>query len=179
MIFTITFDATGNPEGFSQYSDAESMPDPLPEGEVLCTAEQCANWQSYVLNENQIVAAPDATLVAVARVVQIAKLKSACASAIVSGFSSTALGTSHSYPSALTDQANQQTVAQAEGGGLLWCEAGGTWAFSNHTQAQAQQVVSDFAKWLNACQSKLSTLSNNIAQATTVAAVKGAAWTNP
>lgn len=179
MIFTIKFDASGNPVSFSQYSDAAIAPNPLPTGEVECTAEEFSNWQGCVFQNGEIVAAPDATIVAVARVAQISVLTTACSGAIISGFNSSALGVAHVYPSALTDQANQKTISQTSTGGLLWCEVGGVWSFSQHTQAQAEQVITDFAKWLNACQSQLVTLSEQIAQASTVAEVQAVKWVNP
>ncbi|AIO45468.1 hypothetical protein DM44_4776 [Burkholderia cepacia] len=179
MLYTIKFDATGAPESYSQYSDADDAPDPLPAGEVECSAEQYANWQGCVLQKGSIVAAPEATLVAAARIAQTTALMAACASAIVSGFTSSALGAPHGYPSTMNDQANQKTIAQCASGGLLWCNSGGAWSFAQHTQTQADQVIADFAKWLNGCQSQLVALSEQVSQAETVATVQAVKWTNP
>jgi hypothetical protein len=118
----------------------------------------------------QLAAAQDA---------QIATLKAACASAIMSGFSSNALGASYDYPSTLTDQVNQNTIAQCGAGGLLWCATGGAWALERHTPAQAQAVVASFAVWLNKCQQQLATLSDQINAASSVDAVAAITWTDP
>jgi hypothetical protein len=121
---------------------------------------------------------PPLTL-AKAQATQIATLRQACATAIVSGFASAALGSTSTYPSAITDQANQQTMAGNANGGSLWCETGGAWSFKAHTQAQAQTVVSSFAAWLNACQAQLVTLTEQVTAATSVDAVKAVEWANP
>lgn len=110
---------------------------------------------------------------------QNATLRSACAAAIMSGFSSNALGEVHGYPSALTDQINQNAIAQCASGGLLWCATGATWALVPHTQAQAQAVIASFAVWLNKCQQQLATLSDQINAASSVDAVAAITWTDP
>ena len=103
---------------------------------------------------------------------QITLLRSACQSAIIGGFVSSALGDIYTYPSGSTDQINLHTIAGNLHGGNLWCEAGGIWSFKYHTQSQAQMVLSDFSSWLNTCQSKLLSLTEQVNNATTVEAVK-------
>lgn len=126
---------------------------------------------------------PPLTL-AQAQVAQLATLTQDCQNAIMAGFTSSALGTAYSYPSALQDQTNQNTVAQSPSGGLLWCETGGTWSMNAHTQAQAQEVVASFANWLNTCQQQRVALAEQVTAITpstpnAVAAVQAIAWTNP
>jgi hypothetical protein len=120
-----------------------------------------------------------AELLAAAQAVQSSTLSNACASAIVSGFTSDALGAAHTYPSGLTDQQNQGTVSACASGGLLWCETNGTWSFVQHTQVQAQSVVASFAEYLNQCQSQLVSLIAQVNAAESTAAVEAVAWVAP
>ena len=103
---------------------------------------------------------------------QTATLRTACVSAITGGFTSSALGSAYSYPSDQLSQANMNTIAGSPSGGSLWCETGGVWTMKPHTQAQAQAVLASFVAWLNACQSKLLSLTEQVNNATTVEAVK-------
>lgn len=167
----------------------DSVDSPVPDGVTaieITDAEWLAAIQTSAVGYtvvDGVLTAPaaktDAELLAEAQASQKATLYSSCSAAIVSGFTSDALGTAHTYPSAVTDQQNQNTVANTSSGGLLWCESSDSWAFAQHTQAQAQMVVADFATWLNACQSQLVTLSASVAAATTVSAVEAIVWTNP
>ncbi|WP_232464353.1 hypothetical protein [Burkholderia ubonensis] len=116
---------------------------------------------------------------ATAQAAQIAMLTQACSSAITSGFSSSALGSAYTYPSTLTDQTNQSTVANCSSGGVLWCATGGAWSFKQHTQAQAQTVIENFTMWLNKCQQQLVTLKSQVSAAETIAVVQAIMWTNP
>jgi len=139
----------------------------LPAGCALITDAQAEAIQT-----------PPLTL-AQAQAAQSAMLYTACQSAISSGFQSSALGTANSYPSTLTDQANQNAIASCASGGSLWCESGGTWAMKLHTQEQAQAVVASFVGWLNVCQQQLATLNANVNTATTAAAARAVKWTAP
>jgi hypothetical protein len=128
-------------------------------------------------------AAPMISLAA-GRAAQIALLRTACDAAITGGYTSSALGSAHSYPSTPTDQANMAASVLAS---LLpdlpagwttpfWCEAGDVWAFTPHTAAQIQQAGRDGKAMIVAAQSKLATLSAEVAAATTVAAVQAIVW---
>lgn len=143
----------------------------------------CINEQGqWVVSNGALEQVPPPTvaeLLQAAQTEQIATLRQACSIAIASGFSSPALGTAYTYPSTITDQSNQQTIAANASGGSLWCEADGAWSFKVHTQAQAQSVVASFATWLNHCQAQLVTLSGQVGEATSVQAVQAIAWTNP
>ena len=145
-------------------------PEQVPAGAILKTAEwfaQIATTRVLTLEQAQND--------------QTATLYAACQSAISGGFSSSALGSAYSYPSASTDQTNQQAVAASASGGLLYCAgSAGAWALVQHTQAQAQQVVSDFVKWLNACQQQLVSLTTQVnAPDATVASAQAVVWVNP
>jgi hypothetical protein len=143
-------------------------PSQVPEGATKSTQEQFAKRaMTPVLTLEQ------------AQADQISTLQQECAEAIVSGFASSALGSVYQYPSSLTDQQNQNTVANCASGGLLWCSNGSTWELTDHTQPQAQAVIASFAAWLNACQGQLATLTQQVSAQTTAIAALAIAWTNP
>ncbi len=176
------YNTSGAIVGF--YDDVDS---PVPKGvsaiEITDTEWQtCLSTPGYtVVNGALFPPAPptSAQLLAQAKAAQVAKLTAGCSAAITAGFTSSALGSAATYPSSPTDQANQHTVAQCTSGGLLWCEASGAWALKQHTQAQAQAVVSDFGVWLNKCQQQLVSLTADVNAATTVSAAQAVSWTNP
>jgi hypothetical protein len=122
---------------------------------------------------------------ATAQAIQSTYLNSACASAIVSGFTSSALGTAYTYPSNITDQQNLAASVLASllpgvGAGWttpFWCaNSSGTWAWTSHTAAQIQQVGTDGKAAVLACQSQNATLQTQVAAATNVDAVAQVAW---
>lgn len=161
------------------FYDSSDSPVPAGISAIAITDEQwqvCLATPGYAIANNALVPPTSAQLLASARTMKIAVLASACTSAITSGFSSSALGSAHNYPSMITDQTNQGTVASNPTGGLLWCETGSSWAFIQHTQAQAQTVVGNFATYLNSCQSRLVSLTGQVNAAATVAAVQAIGW---
>lgn len=166
----------------------DSIDSPAPTGVANVIEITDEQWQTCISNPgwtvvNGALVAPEppsaAQLLATAQASQIAILRQGCADAIASGFSSSALGSACTYPSTITDQSNQQTIAANANGGSLWCESNGSWSFKAHTQTQAQSVVASFATWLNHCQAQLVTLSGQVGAATSVQAVQAIAWTNP
>ncbi len=167
----ITVDAGGNINGMY-------LTDP---GNGIALSDE--DWQSvgpgytYV---NGVLIAPaaktDAELLAEAKTNQIGILSAKCQAYLLAGFASSALGNAHMYPSQLTDQQNQASVAASGAGGSLWCETGSVWGFVAHTDAQATQVVADWKIYLNAAQTKLQTLAASVNAATTVAAVQAIGW---
>ena len=105
------------------------LPSPLPSGEVEISEAQAAlPASSFALVGGVIVESLTA-----AQASQTALLRTACATAITGGFTSNALGSTYTYGSSVTDQANLNTVASNPNGGSLWCEAGGVWALKAHT----------------------------------------------
>lgn len=156
---------------FYQLPDGEvaGFDDPMqaPTGAVAITAEQFA-----------AAALTRVLTLAQAQSDRTTALYGDCQSAITGGFSSSALGSAYTYPATSTDQSNQQAVAACSTGGLLYCaDSTGAWALVQHTQAQAQQVVSDFVKWLNTCQQKLAELTKQVnAPDATVATVQAVTW---
>ena len=165
----------------------DSVDSPVPFGaQVIEISEAewktCLSTPGYTVHESALVApAPptDAQLLAAARAARVSDMSAACSEVIVSGFTSGALGTEHMYPSMLTDQTNQSTVAASSTGGYLWCCAGGEWSFEQHSRLQAQAVVADFATWLNKCQQQLADLIKRVNAANAIADVQAITWANP
>ncbi len=112
-------------------------------------------------------------------------LDSQCATAIVSGFTSSALGAAHTYPSQMTDQQNLTAcVVASMYPGLaanwsieFWCaDSTGTWAWTAHTAAQIQQVGLDGKTQVMAYQTQNATLQAQVLAATTVDDVAKIVW---
>ena len=131
---------------------------------------------------------PEAVPLADAQAAQIAGLRASCAAAIVGGFTSSALGAAHTYPSGDTDQTNLigATIAAglAPAGWTVnfWCaDSTGTWTFAPHTAAQIQQVFGDGVIVRVAMSAKLATLSAQVMAVTDtttkgIAAVQAVVW---
>ncbi len=122
---------------------------------------------------------------ATAQAAQAQVLDQACAAAIVSGFTSSALGSAYTYPSGTLDQQNLTASVLASmlpgvAAGWttpFWCANGeGVWAWTNHTAAQIQQVGTDAKTAILALQSQNATLQAQVAAATTVDAVAAITW---
>jgi hypothetical protein len=137
-------------------------------------------WTVTDMSAGQVAAA-----LAAAKASQTAVVSAACQSAIVAGFSSSALGTAHTYPAKPTDQQNlnASVVASilpgvaADWTTPFWCADGsGAWAYVMHTAAQIQQVGQDGKAAILACLTKNQQLAMQIDAATTVEAVKAITW---
>lgn len=123
-----------------------------------------------------------------AQAAQAALLNSSCASAIISGFTSSALGALYTYPSQMTDQQNLTAcVVASMYAGLptgwttaFWCvDSTAKWAWVPHTAAQIQQVGEDGKAAVMGFQEQNATLQAQVTAATTVDAVAAIVWTNP
>lgn len=113
------------------------------------------------------------------------ELDAACASAILAGFTSTALGEAYHYPASYTDQMNLTASVTAS---LLpeladdwttpfWCaDASGVWALREHTAAQVQTVGQVGKAAIVAHQQTKQTLSATLAAATTLGEVAAIVW---
>jgi len=84
---------------------------------------------------------------AAAKIAKAAEIKSACASTIVSGITSEALGAMHYYPTSQNDQANftglitSSLLPNSGDEYKFWCaDAGGIWQRRIHTKLQIQDV---------------------------------------
>ena len=119
------------------------------------------------------------------RAARIAALRAACAAAIVGGFTSSALGAPHTYPSAPTDQVNLMGSATAS---LLpgiteswstpfWCaDAGGAWAYRAHSAAAIQALFDAGKDHVVACQTALAVLTAEVESAADAAAISAIVW---
>jgi hypothetical protein len=116
-----------------------------------------------------------AQLLADAQTTQSAIVKTSCANAITTTFSSSALGNAFNYDCGPLDQANISYVSVH--GGSLWCQSGSNpWAFTAHTAAQGLQVQADMTAHIQAQQTIYAGLLSQINAATTVAAVQAIVW---
>lgn len=145
--------------------------------------DQTTGAASVVANRGPLAANLGVTLPASfilenAKTAQIVAITQSCAGAIVSGFSSSALGTAHTYPSQPNDQTN---LIGAVAGGLatinFWCaDSTLAWSFASHTAAQIKQVLADGGTQRMADSTKLAGLVAQVQTATTVAAVQSIVW---
>lgn len=181
------YNAQGAVIGFYDSDDS-----PAPQGIDAINITD-AEWQSCLASQgytvaNGILIAPAAPtsdeILASAKATQTSDLSGDCQTAIMAGFSSSALGSVHSYPSALTDQLNMQTALAASQGQAtawtsnLWCGTDGMWSFAPHTADQLLQVNADFVTARTAAQSKYAGLiaQVNAADTNTVEAVQSIIW---
>lgn len=105
------------------------------------------------------------------------KLRLHCRHAIISGFTSDALGTVHHYPNAETDQLNRLTAAAAGVAAELPCaDAAGVWARRSHSAEQLRAVCAAGAAWAAACLTKHDALGAQLAKAKTEAALSAVTW---
>lgn len=111
------------------------------------------------------------------RATKTAEINTACATAIVGGFTSAALGAPHTYDSALEDQLNL-IGAVSLGADLPYrcTDAVGMKAFRLHTAAQLKQVAADGAVIKLAALEKAATLKAQVQAAADAAAVEAVAW---
>ena len=112
------------------------------------------------------------------------EIDSACKSAILSGFESSALGASYHYPAKSTDQQNLASSVLAS---LLpgipvdwvtpfWCALDGAWAFRPHTVAQIQQVGQDAKAAILAAMARNEVLQAEILLSTTMEELDMIVW---
>ena len=155
-----------------------------------------AQWQAlssdpnsyrYDTNSKTVVAVTLTTAekLADAQTAKISELTNACQTAIVGGYSSSALGSAHTYPSKPTDQANMTASVlssllpgvSSTWETMFWCaDSSGNWAYVSHTASQIQQAGSDGKTFIQSQQAKLEGLKQQVAAATTVAAVQAITW---
>ncbi len=180
-----TYFLTPNASGTAFTGSGYTPDGTLPAGAIACTQTQADNFSAYALSGGAIVAAPAAQLLAQAQAAQISAITQACAAAITSGFASSALGSAHTYPSGLTDQANlAANVLSSLLPGLpstwttpqLCCDPEGVWAYREHTAAQIQQVGADWRSFSSSCLLKKKALEDKIKLAKTVGKVQSLAW---
>ncbi|KVN73891.1 hypothetical protein WT15_23920 [Burkholderia stagnalis] len=129
---------------------------------------------------DQLNAEWQACQLSIAKTASIAALNAACQTAIVAGFTSSALGVSTFYPTTDTDQRNLQSSALAAAWNAgtagwrvsLWCQQGDAWAYVTHTAQQVQQVNADWVTFRASAQQKYAAAIDQVNAATTVDAVR-------
>lgn len=144
----------------------------IPSHAVKCTQAQSQNPTAWAIIDGEIVPSPG--LLAQAQVAQAQALSASCQQQILGGFSSSALGSEHNYPSDQKSQINVTLTAQ--NGGALWCATGGVWSMSAHTAEQAQQVQKDLYAMIQTAQAKYAALLSQLNETTTVEAAQAIVW---
>lgn len=156
-------------------------------GHVYWTADgtkQVITKAGVVPPADALDAAPPPAL-STLKAAKAAKLDADCAAQIVGGFESSALGAVHTYPSKATDQANLtasvlDAMLNADNPAWVtpfWCaDAGGVWAWRNHTAEQIKHVGRDGKAAVITAQTRNAALQAAVAAATTVAELETIAW---
>lgn len=117
-----------------------------------------------------------------ARAQQTAKVRAACALALLSGFTSSALGAERVYGSNHDDQSNLLNAAMASQGQpatwttRLWCADNVGWSLAAHAAAQVQQVNADWLTFRLSQQQKCADLISQIDEATSVKSALAINW---
>lgn len=167
--------------------DASVMPGAVLRSDGLIVQDVTGSqpWEQYQawLKAGNTLA--PATLAAV-QAARIGFLKAACGAAIVGGYTSSALGSPHTYPSTATDQMNMAGSVMASlipglpstWTTMFWCQdqATGKWAMTPHTASQIQKAGADDKAWIETCQQKLESLSAQVQAATTATGVQSITW---
>ena len=112
---------------------------------------------------------------------KIREINTLCGKAITSGFTSSALGSAHTYQSEQTDQLNLVGAVTAGTDDYFKCgvaDANGnvTWNYELHTIAQLQQVLADGKAHKQVLLQKAGTLKAQVTSATTIAEVEAIVW---
>jgi hypothetical protein len=136
---------------------------------------------------SEVVNSPDITGdVTAIRSSKIAMLRTAASAQIVAGFTSSALGREHVYPSAPVDQANLSASVVASmlpGVDGSWSTpfwvldpASGIWSFADHSAEQIQKAGADGKAAVVSAQTKLARLTDEAEKASTVGEIEQISW---
>lgn len=183
-IYSIRFDSSGAAMGGLRFTGDPDIKQ-YQDNEIECTEDQFNSYQNYALVSGEIVAAENSVLTAVAQSAQQKILELSCQAEIVSGFTSSALGDPHRYPSTLTDQQNLSSAAMntmlpklAKDWSIdIWCaDESGAWAKTTHSATQVQQVARDCHTFIETQRAKYNGLLTQLKSAETVADVQKVLW---
>lgn len=128
---------------------------------------------------------PHLTDVSLVKAARVEALRLACDAAITGGFESTALGSTHSYPSDIKAQINLMgSVTDSIMPNLptnwttpLWVrDEAGVWAWKMHNANQIQQAGRDGKAHVVSCQTLLAELTATVLAAATAEAVTSIIW---
>jgi hypothetical protein len=165
---------------FQSWLESGNHPTPWPRDEA---GDQTDTALLEVISSYGLVVA--ANPVDATRQKRIAALTRECSARIIGGFSSSALGAPHAYPSDIKDQINLMgSVTDSIMPGLpanwetpFWCrDAGGVWNWKMHDVAQIQQAGRDGKSHVVTCQTTLAMLTAQIAEADTIEAINIIGW---
>lgn len=192
MTILTAFNADGSVSGF--YDTSLDYAPPIPADAVEITddehaallAGQAAGKRMVRGSDGQpTLADPPPPSLDDIKAGQLAVLQAACDAEIAAGYTSSALGAAHLYPTKDADQLNMSASVVAS---LLpgiaagwttpfWCADGsGAWAMRDHTAAQIQQAGTDGKAMIQTAQVKLADLSVQVLAATDAAAVQAINW---
>lgn len=120
---------------------------------------------------------PASVILAESRDSAIAEINAACAAEIVGGFSSSALGSPHTYTCTLEDQANLLALIAGGAGGNFTCvNAASVKARRPHTDAELRALLADGRTHVELLLGKARDLKDAVAAAADVAAVEAVVW---
>ena len=155
---------------------------------IAATLKECAAQvePGWLLKGNKfeapVVVAPTLDVVKAAHV---ETLRATCEATITGGFSSSALGDAHIYPSDIKAQINLMgSVTDSIMPDLpanwitpFWvCDAAGVWAWKMHNAGQIQQAGRDGKAHVVRCQTLLAELTATVLAAATAEAVASIVW---
>jgi hypothetical protein len=167
------------------YDDALSLK--LPGDAVQITEGQHQSLLDAQSNGHIIAADATGKPTAVAPSLQqlqatrLAELRKSCRDTLLGGFTSTALGVIHSYPSTETDQQNLRdalltSISSPALESPLWCTNSGGWKMKPHTALQVEQVHSDWIAFRIAQQQRLLLLQTSANMAASAEALAAITW---
>ena len=139
-----TYYLTPNAAGTAFVGTGYTPDGTLPKSAIPCTKEQAQDWQQLVPSSGEIVAAPDAVLLAQARAAQIVTLRQACSNAITSGIPVTVSTGSYTLANTPTDQVNALMASQTAQGALAKAQA---WAASTNYAPNSLCSVGGVVLW--------------------------------
>ncbi|WP_144106564.1 hypothetical protein [Paraburkholderia sp. BCC1886] len=116
----------------------------IPPNAVVCTEAQYQDPSQYIINYTttpySIEAISSATALQIAQANQVAAVSNACATSILQGFTSSALGAAYTYPAKSTDQINM--LSSIESSHLIWDIFASDWV-AGMTVTIGQYVVAN------------------------------------
>ena len=107
---------------------------------------------------------------------KLTSLNTFCEAAIVGGFTSSALGSEHTYQSDRDDQVNLMGLVTAGNDDVLKCFDGYTWNWKQHTVSQLKKVFNDGAAFKKEQLIKANTLKAQIEAASANEELDGIVW---
>jgi len=164
----------------------DTLPQQLPENEHVVTQDQY-NSSKYASYQGGAVVIDYTAQNALAKANKVAEITQACAAEIVGGFTSTALGATHTYPSDMTDQANLAASVLSSlypnldsdwSTPYVCADITGVWNYQDHTAAEIQQVGIDAKNAILTALAKKTYLVAQIGSLIDANAIAAVTWTS-